>query len=115
MLSSEFVAILVLIVVALASAPIFYVFLWRARHNLTRASEDARAGAGLGRLRLGSLLTIYGGVAAFALIVGISKTLSGNFYGLILVALGLPYSVVIWRAVLRHRVAGGQQAPRPPL
>jgi hypothetical protein len=115
MLSSEFVAIVVLIVVALAAAPIFYIFLWRARHHLTRASEDARAGTGRGRLRLGFLLTIYGGVAAFALVVGFSQVLSGHFVGLILVALGLPYSVVIWRVLSRNRVAGRQQARRPPL
>jgi hypothetical protein len=115
MLSSGFVAILLLIVLALAAAPTFYIFLWRARHHLTRASEDARAGTGRGRLRLGFLLTIYGGVAAFALVVGFSQVLSGNFVGLILVSLGLPYSFVIWRVLSRNRVAVSQQAPRPPL
>jgi hypothetical protein len=114
-MSSGLVAIIVLIVVAVGAAPIFYVFLWNARRNISRASEDAHARRRHGRLRLGFQLFVYGGIATFTLILGTSGLVRGQLEDLILVPLGLAYAAISCWAVLRHRRSGGQPASRPPV
>jgi Mn2+/Fe2+ NRAMP family transporter len=104
--NASLVAVIVLIVIVVASAPIVGIFVWLAGHRVSKAREDVQAEKKHARTRLRFLLFLYGGVASVFLGVGLAQAVTGQLVGLIiglwLIAQGVVYATVLYRAAVHH-------------
>jgi hypothetical protein len=110
------VAVIVLIVLVVASAPIFGIFVWQAGRRVSQARDDAQTQRGHARIRLGFLLLLYGGISAFLFAIGLKLAVTGQpanlIVGLSLMALASAYGAVLYRTVVRK--GRSSQEPAKP-
>ena len=108
------VTAIVLVVVAAGSAPIFGVLLWNARHRVSAAAQDVRAGKRAGRARFALQLLTYGFVAAVFTSVGASSLLHGHYLiASFLIVLGIAYGLALYSGLHRSTKQTGSSWHTP--
>jgi uncharacterized Tic20 family protein len=104
---SALITVLVFTVFIAGALPIIGIFVWTARHLVTNALTDTRAGRRQARGRLQMLLLLYGSVAAVLFAVGVYAAVKSQPFGLIvgiaLMAVGLAYAWALYSANARSR------------